>query len=819
MPEIENLVITLDSQDNATASIDNLINTLKRLKRITNSFTQANQKSATVTNINNTAVRQQVAVIKQQITELNKSVAAIDNVNKSSTSAKGALNGLTSAFNFSRTYLIIRQVSDALGKYFAKASAYVETANMFNVAMGEYAEEASAYANQIKEIMGINPVSWMGNQAIFQTLITGFGVASDKAAIMSKNLTQLGYDLSSYYNNDISETMQKLKSGISGELEPLRNLGYDLSQAKLESIALSLGIDKSVSSMTQAEKSMLRYHAIMTQVTQVQGDMARTLHSPANQLRILKEQVTMLAQAIGTLLIPLLNQLLPWGIAFIELMTESLQKVAAFFNIELSDVDWSSADTATSAVSNNLSDAEETVKKIKRDLMGFDEINRLSDNSDSSISSAGGVGFEIEIPEYEFISEELKQQTQSIKAQIENEVKEITAFISGAALCVGAVLVFTGANVPLGLGLMAAGAVGLATTVAANWDTTSNNVKGTLQTITGIVAGFSLALGAILTFTSANVPLGIGLLVIGAASLATSVALSWGSTNDKVSSLLSTLSSVVSGALLALGILFVVSGCFLPLGIALIAAGAVGLVTSLVLNSSMISDETKGTIQTITAIVSGASLALGAILLFSGVASGLGLALLLAGAVGLASSVTWDDSSVTTGISGTCDKIKTKFQELVINGKNKLYELRDLFTNWKASLKTPHLEWTTKQLPTSDWKYKILDALNLPTQIPKLNVEWYANGGFPSEGELFVAREAGAEMVGSLGGRTAVANNQQIEDGIYRAAYRAFKDANSGGGGSTSKVVLMVGEDELGEWFVNWHNGKVKQTGASPLII
>ena len=136
------------------------------------------------------------------------------------------------------------------------------------------------------------------------TLATGFGVASDKAALMSKNLTQLGYDLSAFFNISVEDAMQKLQSGIAGEIEPLRRLGYYLSQAKLEDIAMSLGINKSVSEMIQAEKSQLRYYAILTQVTKAQGDMARTLVAPANQLRILKAQATQAARALGNIFIP-----------------------------------------------------------------------------------------------------------------------------------------------------------------------------------------------------------------------------------------------------------------------------------------------------------------------------------------------------------------------------------------------------------------------------------------------------------------------------------------------------------------------------------
>ena len=189
-----------------------------------------------------------------------------------------------------------------IGTAITKSNEYQENLNLFTVAMGEYVQEAFDYGQAVSEVLGIDLSDWIRNQGVFNTLLTGFGDTAERAALMSKNLTQLGYDLSSFFNISVEDAMQKLQSGISGELEPLRRLGYDLSQARLEAVALSLGIDKSVMSMTQAEKAELRYYAIMTQVTTAQGDLARTLESPANQLRILSAQFNMAARSIGNIL-------------------------------------------------------------------------------------------------------------------------------------------------------------------------------------------------------------------------------------------------------------------------------------------------------------------------------------------------------------------------------------------------------------------------------------------------------------------------------------------------------------------------------------
>ncbi len=304
----------------------------------------------------------------------------------------------------------LQKVTDYVTSWIDESNEYVENLNLFTVAMGEYASAAQEYAETVGEVMGIDPSTWMRNQGVFMTLATGFGVAGDRASVMSRQLTQLGYDISSFFNISVEDAMQRLQSGISGELEPLRRLGYDLSQAKLEATALSLGIDKTVSSMTQAEKAQLRYYAIMTQVTTAQGDMARTLESPANQLRVFKAQLEQAARALGNIFIPALNAILPYGIAAIKIIRELANAVASLFGFTLQEVDYSGltsvGNTATD-VSNALDDATSSAAKMKKTLLGIDEINVMSDPTGGTNASAGGGagGLDFDLPTYDFMGE------------------------------------------------------------------------------------------------------------------------------------------------------------------------------------------------------------------------------------------------------------------------------------------------------------------------------------------------------------------------------------------------------------------------------
>lgn len=593
-------------------------------------------------------------------TNIRRVVTATNSLTQTNSRASTSYINLWAKLRMAR--VAVQSIGNTIASWLHTSNQYIEDMNLFNVALGAYASEAQKYAEQVGEVLGIDPGEFMRNQGVFNTIISGFGVASDKAYLMSKNLTQLGYDLSSFFNITVDDAMQKVQSGIAGELEPLRRLGYDLSVARLQEEALALGIEKKVSAMTQAEKSQLRYYAIMTQVTTAQGDMARTLNAPANQLRVLQAQVTQCARAIGNLFIPMLNAILPPVIAVVKVLRSLIVTIAGLFGINadrfgdmFSDVSSSVGSTASGLedVSDGLGDATKAAKKLKNAMLGIDELNIISPNDDSSGSGSGsgaGIGgsdLGIDLPTYDFLGDAITSKVDEIVQMIKDAMWEITAVISGFLLAIGTILVVTGANIPLGLGLMAVGAVGLAASVMANWNGMSERLAKVLTLVTGVLGGFLLAIGAFLVFSGVNVPLGAGLMVAGAAALGTAAVINWKFLNGDLSNALSILTAIVSGALLAMGALFAFTGVDVPLGIALMAAGAVGMVTAIGLNWDSMSDPLRRTIGMLETIVGGALLTFGAILALTGVNVPLGVAMIAAGAVSVASAVALNWNSLT----------------------------------------------------------------------------------------------------------------------------------------------------------------------------
>ena len=437
MADVESLELQIKGNaKSAQKSIDTLIETLDKLKKATAGACGLDKVTGEMGRLSSEM---------SKVKKINLGLSAVNTKSAKSFSLFSS-KALVGAFS-------LKKVSDAVASWISESNEYVENLNLFTVAMGEYADSAKKYAETVGEAMGVDPSAWMRNQGVFMTLATGFGVAGDRASVMSQQLTQLGYDISSFFNIGIEDAMQKLQSGMAGELEPLRRLGYDLSQAKLEAVALSLGIDKTFSSMTQAEKAQLRYYAIMTQVTTAHGDMSRTLEAPANQLRIFKMQLEQTGRALGNIFIPALNAVLPYAIAVAKVIREIATEVAVLVGFTLPEVDYSgltSVGDSVASTSDALDEATNNAKVFKKTLLGIDELNVMSNPSNDDDSTSGSKGFNFDLPTYDFmgsISDNVDKAYRTVKKLL-NPLKKIVKW-----------LVEYKEIVALGLGLIALGKV------------------------------------------------------------------------------------------------------------------------------------------------------------------------------------------------------------------------------------------------------------------------------------------------------------------------------------------------------------------------
>ena len=373
--------------------------------------------------------------LSKVVTQANRVTAANEKQRKSYLSLSNQVNG----FMRNMAKLVsLKAIADYLGNAVAKFNDFYEATNLFGVSMKGLTGEADNFIQKMQTLLGIDPTEAMNNMATIQGLTTSFGLTSDKAYILSKNLTQLGYDLSSLKNIPVKEAFTKLQAAISGELEPIRRLGVDISNARLQQELYALGITTSISKLSQADKAILRYITIMKQTGDAQGDLARTLNSPANQIRILQAQLSELARAVGSVLYPALKSILPPLIAAVELVKEFVQWIAKLMGVKTVDFpDMSKTSASVEDTSDALDNAAASAGKAKKALkdytMGFDELNIIDPNKGNKSSSGGVTGNilgDVDLSQYDMFKQynsELAEQIDSVKQKIKDMLPTIGA--------------------------------------------------------------------------------------------------------------------------------------------------------------------------------------------------------------------------------------------------------------------------------------------------------------------------------------------------------------------------------------------------------
>lgn len=365
--------------------------------------------------------------------------------------------------------------------------------------------------------------------------------------------------------------------------------------------------------------------------------------------------------ALRTLAQPILNVLIP---AFTVLVNVITQVVNALSKL-VSMIFGTTADESARAAENlynqqkALSGVGGAAKKASKSLASFDEINKLSGDSSSGGGGAGAPNF-----------------VSSMKDQISAVA---SLFVGAGLLALGAILTFSGINIPLGIALMAIGALTIYSAVSENWGAIKEALQGELGSIVAIVSVALLALGAIFVFGGVNIPLGLGLLVLGAVGLAATIAANWGVIKEALQGEVGQIVAVVSTALLALGAVLLFTGAGIALGLGLILVGAAGLAAAIVPNWESIVEALQGPLGEVIGIISAALLVLGVVLLFTGAGVPLGLGLIAVGAVGLAAAIAPNWNFLLDKLKGVWEDIKAWFNNTVIGG---LLKAKEKIAEW-----------------------------------------------------------------------------------------------------------------------------------------
>ena len=782
-----------------------------------------------------------------------KAAESIDRLAEAMNRLKTAFSGGTS--RYTKMVIALREVGDEASKLQNSIVALNKVANMFE---------------RIANLKSVHIPKSLGDN------IRNIGLASEYITPEAiRNLDSMTRSLQRLSNVDlkgVSSAMRAVRNNINPENAEGSGTSKDGSaegsvdirekEAEVKSFSKSLSllnknIDKTnglLGNFVSTLKRIAFYRLIRTiikEITQAfqeglekaylySSQISTPSHRFSEAMDRIKASANQMKGQLGSAFIALYAAVEPVLIKLAELVTKVADAISQFLSA-FTGTTYIRADNTMASWADTMSNGARAAKEWKNQLLGFDEINRLEDQSNNGGGSGNSplAGFHFEdaninsgilalvdkikehIVELELFGEAaliglglvllftganvplglglialgavkmahtLSENWGYITGNVENTMAAIEMAVSGAFLGMGIMLLLSGANVPLGLGLIAVGALTMASAIAQNWDIMPTKIKKIIGQIDLIVSGALLSVGALLTFTGANPVLGIAMMIAGIGMALAGGSLMWDSVPNKLHYVLTLITTILGGALLALGaVIFFATPAFSPLGLGLMIAGAVSLAGAAALNWDWMKNAVKDVIGGIMAIVAGALVVLGVILCLSGAGIPLGLGLIYAGMKTSYAAFNVSDNALTRAVKSIADSIWNTAKSLIegiIGGiKNVIDWIKGAF-EWLAGLN------------------KSLAKTNQMQNSSQYGFGMFASGGFPSNGQMFIAREAGPELVGSIGGRTAVANNDQIIEGIRQAAYEGFSAAlaqNSNGGDTVVRVYLDSREIKSGQ--------------------
>ena len=344
---------------------------------------------------------------KKSTSSMNNVKSSTENVVKTTDKATISANKLGKALSLTSAYLGVKRLASTMLNWMYDSIDYTEQLNLFNVVFkniekdgkqtfSTLGQEATKFQNKLNEAFGTNKIETLKYQALFESMGENVGIPDKYASLMSETMTKFTYDLASLYNKSESTTGEALRAGVyAGQTKPLRSFGIDVTQTSMQPILDELGIDKTVKELSQAEKEILRYITTLRQGSVAMGDFANTIDSPSNQLKIFKQQLTDARVALTSLFIGGFSKLLPYANAILMVIKEVSKAIAGMFGIKLTDYNNGIASVGSDFedVGNNAGNASKKVKELKRQVLGFDQINNINEDKDNSggSGSSGGV--------------------------------------------------------------------------------------------------------------------------------------------------------------------------------------------------------------------------------------------------------------------------------------------------------------------------------------------------------------------------------------------------------------------------------------------
>lgn len=576
----------------------------------------------------------------------------------------------------------------------------------------EQVKEADELARKIEKVES-------GNATIEEVIDLGnIDTAKAKLAEMENEIQKNERELEKAYNSQKKTTseIQKQNNALARQNGQTATIGEKIALASKKTNKFSEAFKKSAESAKKMAKrvgklaaSALVFSTLTKAFTALREKFSEMINEQGTKTAELAAKLKGGLSVIGTTLYETARPAIEWILnALVKMVNILATGLAKILGKDINEMKKLAGAT------------KKTGEEAKKATAGFDTLQTIDTSSNSSSSSDSGT------------------DTSGIGGDLEGQLVALMAVVAGALLVIGCILAFTGVNIPLGIGLMIAGAALLATAVVPNWDSMSDTMKGVIIGLLAVVAVALLVIGCILVFSGnpLNLPLGIALIALGAAGLATAAALAFNMLPDKIKPVIAAIAVVLAGALMVLGIILIATGAALPLGLGLLVEGAALMAGTIAAMWKTLPDKTKDVISWIMAIGGLLMLVIGIILCITGVGIPLGIALIAIGAAALVSSVALNWNAITDKVKKIASSIgdifkkcwngiKTGFKAMI----NGIIDLANLWIKGLNLLLTPvrGLIYGIAKAFGSDVKF---DDIAIPT-IPKLATGAVLPGGSP----------------------------------------------------------------------------------------
>ena len=326
----------------------------------------------------------EIAKVQSQISGLDKNV-------------KNTSSNLTKSFgSLAAKVVSVGAIIKLTATSITQAMNFIEDENLFQVSMGKWADATRDWSNEVQNSVGVSAAWLRKYSGVMTNMTASMGLAQDQAVELGRGIALLSNDIASFYNISAESAFEKIQSAMAGMPRPLQELGIMVRDSEVKQTAYANGIARTGDELNTQQKALATYLAILQRTSNAQGDLVRTINSPANQMRMLKTSIIDLGVAIGTMFQPLLSVILPVLNAIVIATTRAFQAIARLFGIEFDASayadDFTDISTGVESVGDAADSSGDKVKKLAKQLAAFDEMNTLNKNEDSSGGGSGGGG-------------------------------------------------------------------------------------------------------------------------------------------------------------------------------------------------------------------------------------------------------------------------------------------------------------------------------------------------------------------------------------------------------------------------------------------